>query len=196
MNKSMKTLTRSILSLILCFFCLANFTSCKNEAEKRSTITKIIENRTAKDLLNDLYIGSDGNVEEIARMLKVTPSSIERIRTGATLPTEDFDQRIKDISIYYALNNHSYQKLRHAIDDEWGWYDTVLRIWPRHWLFWVINILIIILVIVSTTIEAALPIVAEMLVFLIAWIALLICSPKPMEDRYVDSINPVIEQLL
>ena len=77
------------VSLLLCFSCI---TSCakSNSAQKRIEIAKIIENRSAKDLLNDLYIGSDGDVESLARMLGITPSSIERFRTGATLPTEHF----------------------------------------------------------------------------------------------------------
>ena len=177
------------------FLCI---TSCSNSnsARKRVEIAKIIENRSAKDLLNDLYIGSDGDVESLARMLGATPSSIERIRTGATLPAEDFEQRIKDVSIYYAQNNQSYSKLRAAIDDEWGWYDSILH-WPSHhpWSFWITNI-ILLLLLAFATLVAIWPILAEMLVFLVAWIALLICSPKPVEDKYVDSINPVIEQML
>lgn len=62
----------SVLSLV----------SCKNEAEKRVEIAKIVESRSAKGLLDDLYIGSDGDVEAVARMLSATPSSLERIRTG------------------------------------------------------------------------------------------------------------------
>lgn len=183
------------VSLLLCFSCI---TSCSksNSAQKRVEIAKIIENRSAKDLLNDLYIGSDGDVESLARMLGITPSSIERFRTGATLPTEDFEQRIKDISIYYAQNNLSYSKLRAAIDEEWGWYDSILH-WPSHhpWSFWIINIILLLLLPLLALVFIW-PILAEMLVFLVAWIALLICSPKPMEDKYVDSINPVIEQML
>ena len=77
------------VSLLFSFLCI---TSCSNSnsARKRVEIAKIIENRSAKDLLNDLYIGSDGDVESLARMLGATPSSMERIRTGATLPAEDF----------------------------------------------------------------------------------------------------------
>ena len=183
------------VSLLFSFLCI---TSCSNSnsARKRVEIAKIIENRSAKDLLNDLYIGSDGDVESLARMLGATPSSIERIRTGATLPAEDFEQRIKDVSIYYAQNNQSYSKLRAAIDDEWGWYDSILH-WPSHhpWSFWITNI-ILLLLLAFATLVAIWPILAEMLVFLVAWIALLICSPKPVEDKYVDSINPVIEQML
>ena len=177
---------------------LSFITGCSksNSTHKRVEIAKIVESRTAKDLLNDLYIGSDGDVESLARMLGATPSSIERIRTGVTLPTKDFEQRIKDVSIYYAQNNQSYSKLRAAIDNEWGWYDSILH-WPSHhpWSFWIINI-ILLLILAFAAVVAIWPILAEMLVFLVAWIVLMFCSPKPMVDKYVDSINPVIEQML
>ena len=129
-------------------------------------------------------------------MLGATPSSIERIRKGQSAPTEDFEQRIKDVSIYYAQNKQSFSKLRAAIDDEWGWYNSVLH-WPSHhpWSFWIVNI-ILLLILAFAALVAIWPILAEMLLFLVAWIALIICSPKPMEDKYVDSINPVIEQVL
>ena len=192
-----KSLSLSILAVV-CIACVA-FSSCSNEnakAKKRVEIAKIVESRSAKDLLNDLYIGSDGDTQSLARMLGVTPSSIERIRTGQSAPTEDFEQRIKDVSIYYAQNKQSFSKLRAAIDNEWGWYDSILK-WPSNhpWSFWIVNI-ILLLILAFAAVVAIWPILAEMLLFLVAWIALLIFSPKPMEDKYVDSINPVIEKFL
>ncbi|HCY73261.1 MAG TPA: hypothetical protein DHU75_03890, partial [Rikenellaceae bacterium] len=67
--------------------------------------------------------------------------------------------------------------------------------------FWIVNIILLLIlafyaILALYAIVAICPILAEMLLFLVAWIALLICSPKPMEDKYVDSINPVIEQVL
>ena len=199
MNHKIKTFSLSILAVYACIACVAGLSSCSNEnakAKKRVEIAKIVENRSAKELLNDLYIGSDGDVESLARMLGASPSSIERIRTGQSAPTEDLEQRIKDVSIYYAQNKQSFSRLRAAIDDEWGWYNSVLH-WPSHhpWSFWIVNI-ILLLILAFAALVAIWPILAEMLLFLIAWIALLICSPKPMEDKYVDSINPVIEQVL
>ena len=106
--------------LLISLISLVSFVSCSsNDAEKRVEIAKIIEGRNAKDLLNDLYIGSDGNVEALARMLGATPSSINRIRNGETKATEDFEKRIKDVSIYYSQNGQSFSKLRSTIDTEW-----------------------------------------------------------------------------
>ena len=62
-------------------------TSCSDDdSEKRVEFAKIVESRTSQDLLNDLYVGSDADVEAIARIMNVTPSSIERIRKGEPIP--------------------------------------------------------------------------------------------------------------
>ena len=182
--------------LFVVFASIVSFASCSSDAKKRVEIAKIIESRSAKDLLNDMYIGSDGDVEALARMLGATPSSINRIRTGATKATEEFEERIKDVSIYYSQNGQSFSKLREAIDSEWAWYDSV-RHWPSHKpvAFWTINI-ILLLLLAFIALLAIWPILAEMLLFLIVWLCSLVFSPSPMEDKYVDTINPVIEQIL
>ena len=72
---------RLLLSLM---FVSLGLMSCSSddvdEDAKRREFAQIVENRSAKDLLNDLYVGSDGDIQSLARMLNVTPSSIERIR--------------------------------------------------------------------------------------------------------------------
>ena len=40
--------------------------------------------------IRDRYVGSDADLEAIARIMNVTPSSIERIRNGETEPTNPF----------------------------------------------------------------------------------------------------------
>ena len=140
----MKSIFNKVTLLLVTLITIINFSSCSSDAEKRVEIAKIIESRDAKDLLNDLYIGSDGDVDALARMLGATPSSINRIRTGETKATEEFEERIKDVSIYYSQNGQSFSKLRATIDSEWTWYDSVLH-WPNHnpWAFWTINIILL-----------------------------------------------------
>lgn len=192
----MKKYLNKVALLVVALVSIVSFVSCSTEAEKRVEIAKIVESRGAKDLLNDLYIGSDGDVESLARILGATPSSIERIRTGATKATVEFEERIKDVSIYYSLNGQSFSKLRAAIDSEWAWYDSVLH-WPSHKpvVFWAINI-ILLLLLAFIALVAIWPILAEMLLFLIVWLCSIIFSPSNMEDKYVDTINPVLEQIL
>lgn len=43
-------------------------------------------------MLNDLYMGSNGDIESLARMLGCTPSSIERIRNGQTQAADEFEK--------------------------------------------------------------------------------------------------------
>lgn len=187
---------RKVLHIVIIALCIMTVSSCsKDESEKRIEFAKIVESRTSQDLLNDLYVGSDADVEAIARIMNVTPSSIERIRNGETEPTAQFEERIREVSLYYMQNDQSFSKLQSIVDPEYGWYDSILNFPSHHpWWFWSINI-ILLLILAFATLIAIWPILLEMLIFLIAWIASLICSPKAMQDSYVDSINPTIEQL-
>lgn len=189
----MKSKFITVLLTLLSFITLS---SCsKDESEKRIEYAKIVESRSSQDLLNDLYVGSDADVEAIARIMNVTPSSVERIRKGETDPTDQFDERIREVSVFYMQNDQSFSKLQSIVDPEYGWYDSVLNFPSHHpWWFWSINI-ILLLILAFATLIAIWPILIEMLIFLIAWIASLICSPDAIQDSYVDSINPTIEQI-
>ena len=115
--------------------------SCSNDEEteaKRQEFVQIVESRSTAELLNDLYVGSDGDIEAIARILNCTPSSIERIRNGETLATSQFAARVVDVCSYYYLNEQSVSILRAALDDEWGWYDDVFY-FPKHHAFLVLE---------------------------------------------------------
>ena len=106
-----------------------------------------------------------------------------------------FAERVKEVSIYYMQNDQSFSKLRSILDSEYEWYDSVLDFPSHHpYWFWSINI-VLILLLAFIAIIVIWPILLELLLFLIVWICSLICSPSAMEDKYVDTINPVIEQL-
>ena len=170
----------------MCLLFAGSIVSCsKNSPEKRVEYSKIIESRTTESLLNDLYIGCDGEVEVLARVLHVTPSSIERLRKGETVPTMEFAERVNEVSLYYVLNDQNFGKVRLTLDENYPWYEKILDFpttYPK--LFWTLGLIAIILFGVLL-----LPI------FLIAWIFLLLSSPEPVEDIYKDSINVTIEQL-
>ena len=164
------------------------------EATRRVEYTQIVEKKSAIDAMNELYVAADGDIESLARILQTTPSVINRIRQGETLPTMDFEDKYKEILVYYNLNDRSFSKLQSALDDEYSWYNSVLNFPSHHpWWFWSINIVLILILAFEAI--AILPILLELLIFLIAWIFLLIYSPSPMEDRYTDSINPIMEQI-
>jgi hypothetical protein len=165
------------------------------EATRRVEYTQIVEKKSAIDAMNELYVAADGDIESLARILQTTPSVINRIRQGETLPTMDFEEKYKEILVYYNLNDRSFSKLQSALDDEYSWYNSVLNFPSHHpWWFWSINI-VLILILAFAALIAIWPILLELLIFLIAWIFLLIYSPSPMEDRYTDSINPIMEQI-
>ena len=186
----MKTAFGKIWMIVMGAIFALTFTACDSNDEKRTEIAKIVESRSCRELLNDLYIGSDGDEESLARMLGATPSSINRIRTGSTKATEEFEERIKDVSIYYAQNGQSFTKLRATIDTEWGWYNSVLY-WPVHYpvVFWTVVIILLVLFLLIS-------LAVGLLFYLIVWICAIVYSPSAMEDKYVDSINPIVEQVL
>lgn len=190
------TMKSKILSSLIVILFSVSLSSCSNDdSEKRIEYAKIVEYRSSQDLLNDLYVGSDADVEAIARIMNVTPSSIERLRKGETDPTDEFEERIHEVSVYYMQNNQSFSKLQSVIDPEYGWYDSILNFPSHHpWWFWTINI-ILLLILAFAALVAIWPILIEMLIFLIAWIASLICSPDAIQDNYIESINPTIEQI-
>lgn len=182
-----------LFSFLLCF-CL--FSCGKDDSEKRIEYAKIVEGRPTQDLLNDLYVGSDGDVEAIARIMNVTPSSIERIRNGETEPTDEFDERVHEVVIYYMQNDQKFSKLQSILDPEYGWYDSILNFPSHHpWWFWGINIGLFLLLCWNLIILLGFIYLAELIIFLIAWIASLICSPDAIQDSYIDAINPTIEQV-
>ena len=178
--------------------------SGSDEAENRIEAAKVVESRSCEDLLNDLYLASDGDIESLSRILQVTPSSIDRLRNGKTVATAKFEEKVKTVAIYYYQNDRKFSLLQSALDEEYGWYDSILNFPSHHpWIFWIVNI-VLLLIFVSSIILVIWPILliaiwsslAEMLIFLIAWIVSLICAPNQMTDKFTNTINPTIEQVL
>ena len=72
----MKTIKSKIVVVFALFLATTMLVSCASENEEREKYIQIAESRSTADLLDDLYVGSEGDVEAIARILKCTPSSI------------------------------------------------------------------------------------------------------------------------
>lgn len=197
----MRTITFRTVIFVALLGLVSVLTSCDND-KKREEYVKVAESRSTSDLLNDLYVGSEGDVEAMARILNCTPSSIERIRNEETVATSQFAERVVDVSVYYYVNGQSFSKLRAALDDEWKWYNDVLY-FPKHhaFWFWTINILLLIgvgLVMLYAPGVIAIELITillEGILIFICWIIMLICSPGDMPDRYQDTINPTVEQI-
>lgn len=175
------------------------FTACStadSEAEKRIEVTKIVESRGADDLLNDLYIGCDGDIQSLCRILNTTPAVVDRIRNGKTAATSKFEERIREVAVHYTVNGQKFSKLQSAIDPEYGWYDSVLNFPSHHpYWFWGVNI-VMLLGLAFLTVIFIWPFLAELLLFFIVWIVSLFCAPGDIEDQYTNTINPVMEQVI
>ena len=184
-----------VVTLIVSPFILSSC-SGSDEAENRIEAAKVVESRSNEDLLNDLYLASDGDIESLSRILQVTPSSINRLRNGKTVATAKFEEKVKTVAIYYYQNDRKFSLLQSALDEEYGWYDSILNFPSHHpWIFWIVNI-VLLLILAFAAIIAIWPILAEMLIFLIAWIVSLVCTPGQISDKFINSINPTIEQIL
>lgn len=193
-----------VVTLIVSPFILSSC-SGSDEAENRIEAAKVVESRSNEDLLNDLYLASDGDIESLSRILQVTPSSINRLRNGKTVATAKFEEKVKTVAIYYYQNDRKFSLLQSALDEEYGWYDSILNFPSHHpWIFWIVNIVLLLIFVSPIIIPVIWPILviaiwsilAEMLIFLIAWIVSLICAPNQMTDKFTNTINPTIEQVL
>lgn len=193
--------SRNIVYTIVLMLSSMLFASCSEDTTKRIEFAKIVESRTSQDLLNDLYLGCDADIEAIARILNVTPSSVERIRKGESYPTVQFEERIYEVSLYYMQNGQSFSKLRAALDPEYAWYDYFMDApSDRPGLFWGITLTLFVLtglvgVLAPVAIVASVCMIIEFLLYCVVWISCWICSPDNIQDSYVDTINPTIEQL-
>ena len=182
------------------------FLSCSgsDEAENRIEAAKVVESRSCEDLLNDLYLASDGDIESLSRILQVTPSSIDRLRNGKTVATAKFEEKVKTVAIYYYQNDRKFSLLQSALDEEYRWYDSILNFPSHHpWIFWIVNIctvLIIVITVITWDLETAVYggyiLLIELSIFLIAFIASRFCAPDQMTDKFTNTINPTIEQVL
>lgn len=209
------------ITLFWCLSVLLFSISCSSDEEKRAEFAQMVEKKDAQTLLDDLYLASDGDIVALGRILNASPSSISRIRKGETMPTYKFEERIKEVSVFYVQNDKSFSKLRSVLDDEYGWYDAVLD-FPGHYLWWFLGGNLVLLVIfiffspekfvvlfeddffeeiaeVSKVFEVAIGIlIGEIVLFLVAWLCLLIFSPSKeiTDDKYLNTIDPAIEQVL
>lgn len=110
-------------------------------------------------------------------------------------------EKIKSIAVFYYQNDRKFSKLQSALDPEYGWYDSILNFPSHHPLtFWGVTIFLFLLTALiflpPVCLAASIGLVIEGLVFGVAWIAYFICTPDPIEDKYIDTVNPVIEQLV
>lgn len=204
--------------LLLLAFVSLGMQSCKSEVEeaaRRVEFTQMVERKSAADAMNDLYVVADGDVEALARMLQATPSVINRIRRGETRPTQEFEEKYKEVLTYCYIHGRSFSKLRLALDDEYGWYD-IIYYFPKHRPGWFWSILITLLfllfvaeiltIFVETEIQkkiivyviwgVGIIILLAGLLFLAARVFMLIETPAPVEDRFVEGINPILERFL
>ena len=190
--------------LIIIFTTVIVITSCRSNSNleiKREEAAKIIQNKGCSDLLNDLYLAADGDEQSLARILNVTPSVINRVRNGKTKASIEFEDRIREVSIFYHVNAKNYYQLRSDLDPKWKPIIDSIGHLPKYnpVLFWLILILLVGGVIFCLRVwfyQSWKLFALAIAVYLIIWFLSVILTPRAMNDPYVDTINPVVEQIL
>ncbi|MEE0900699.1 MAG: hypothetical protein UIG52_03640 [Bacteroidales bacterium] len=182
----------NVLKGLFALLFVGMFVSCSSDEEKLAEFEEIARSRSTEILLNDLYVASDGDIEALARVLKATPSSIERLRKGETKPTPAFEERIIEASVYFMQNDQNFNQLRSILDEEYAWYEYVVHFPGKNIT---LSIVIVIILSIASIFVFGLPIIAAFLFYIVAWVISLCCSPEQIKDIYTDSINPTIEQL-
>lgn len=199
MNINIKTFHILLTSIV--FFCFSSCESSSIRDNKRAEVAKIIENKNCSDLLNDLYLASDGDEQSLARILNVTPSVINRVRNGKTKASIEFEDRIRDVSAFYYINAQNYYRLRSDLDPKWKPVIDTIGHLPQYnpILFWLILLLLVGGLIYCLKVWYyhtwklfALAIV----IYLFIWLLSVILAPRRMNDPYIETINPVVEQVI
>lgn len=197
----MKKLALLIISISSLVFCVSSCSSSSSQERKRAEAAKIIQNKDCGDLLNDLYLAADGDEQSLARILNVTPSVINRVRNGETKPSIEFEDRIREVSVFYYVNAKNFYRLRSDLDPKWKPIIDTIGHLPKYnpVLFWFILLLFVggIVFCLKVWFYQSWKLFAlAVAIYLFIWLLSVIFAPRAMNDPYVDTINPVVEQVI
>lgn len=197
----MKKLALLIISISSLVFCVSSCSSSSSQERKRAEAAKIIQNKDCGDLLNDLYLAADGDEQSLARILNVTPSVINRVRNGETKPSIEFEDRIREVSVFYYVNAKNFYRLRSDLDPKWKPIIDTIGHLPKYnpVLFWFILLLLVggIVFCLKVWFYQSWKLFAlAVAIYLFIWLLSVIFAPRAMNDPYVDTINPVVEQVI
>jgi transcriptional regulator with XRE-family HTH domain len=197
----MKKLALLIISISSLVFCVSSCSSSSSQERKRAEAAKIIQNKDCGDLLNDLYLAADGDEQSLARILNVTPSVINRVRNGETKPSIEFEDRIREVSVFYYVNAKNFYRLRSDLDPKWKPIIDTIGHLPKYnpVLFWFILLLLVggIVFCLKVWFYQSWKLFAlAVAIYLFIWLLSVLFAPRAMNDPYVDTINPVVEQVI
>lgn len=197
----MKKLALLIISISSLVFCVSSCSSSSSQERKRAEAANIIQNKDCGDLLNDLYLAADGDEQSLARILNVTPSVINRVRNGETKPSIEFEDRIREVSVFYYVNAKNFYRLRSDLDPKWKPIIDTIGHLPKYnpVLFWFILLLLVggIVFCLKVWFYQSWKLFAlAVAIYLFIWLLSVLFAPRAMNDPYVDTINPVVEQVI
>ena len=169
--------------------------------KQREEIAQIVENKAADDLMTDLYLASEGDSEALARILNVTPSTIDRVRNKACAPSYVLEDRIREVALYYYRSGKDFYKLRSELDPSWTLFHTIgFSRQTNPLLFWTVVIIISIFYLYFNfksdfqKWKLTSVLLALVILFYAGCAFYANHFPRPMDDSYQLSINPAYEQ--
>ena len=192
-----------LIALIGCIVLMALVQYCSRREpsdDKRNEIAQIVENRETAELLNDFYMASDGDVEAIARIFNVPPSTIDRIRNRTTEPSFELQDRVKEAALFFYTHNKNFYRLRSDFDPQWNIFHAIGTSRDSNpIMFWLISIAIVLATLYFNFISGWQNVkitLTLLFVIIILYSGSIIYTrnyPKPAEDIYSMSINPAVE---
>lgn len=190
-------MSRIIFVVLIAF----TFISCSGDKEKISqNIRDKVHGLTDSELVNELIIKTDGDKEQIARVLECSIYTIDRIKEKKTFLTEN--ARVEFENILFDIEFNGTETL---IEKD-PYYDSWFRSF-RHWLnkykWWALAAFLLFFLITFSGGDPGITIFIDSIIsivflggYLITWIGNLICPYENPSFLFIEKINHLFEVLI
>lgn len=185
--------------LYLLFLLLAlTLSACSSaeEEQRRSSFLTAVRTNDAQQQLVGLYHTADEDLQVLSRILRATPSVIERIRTGKSHPTPHFAQHIHAVSRYYVEHDEQLSNVRAAFDPAYGLGHAFFDFCFQHrFLVFAFNLLLLLFTNAMKPLHRNILAGVIVAFYLALGLSIWIGAPKPVADPYIHTLHHQLEQL-
>ncbi len=190
---------KKIIYLVLI---LITSVSCSNNDKtvKELTVEKV-ETMNGHEIIRDLLIENEGDKEQLARIMKCSVPTINRVLNKETYLTENAIKEFRSLLTTVKVNGKST-----FIDND-PYYNSWIRSF-KHWLksiFWIVLVISIfgfILGAITANTEGGaqgiglIPLGIYAVIYFIIWILGWIWSYEQPANLFIEKINPIFETLM
>ena len=146
-------------------------------------------------LLSELAEAFAEDSAPLARILGTSPSSLKRLRSGASSPTPEFRERLGTTYRLYRQSGSNALRLRQRLDPEYRWYEYVLHypiLYPQHPLLLLVGLLLLYRV-YRHPLVLILPLFTLFFLWIVALIYTSLTPSRHTHDHYRQLLNPAVE---